>query len=126
MNRGCFICSLHLIFSNFLFCLGNTEKVCNQLCATHVVEYLLSHLQLLFCMNIIHIHSTVQSHVTCILEYCKFFIRYNSGIMCCLCKHLIPLLNIPSHYQSSIIFVQFIKMICDFLTISLNCKICLS
>ena len=35
--------------------------------------------------------------------------------MCCLCQHLIPLLDISSNNKSSVIFIQFIKVVSDFL-----------
>lgn len=71
-------------------------------------------------MDIVYIKSSIQTHITCILEKSKFFICYYSSIMSSLCQHLIPLLDIAPNHQSPIILIQLIKMISDFLSVLQN------
>lgn len=86
-------------------------------------------------MTDIHLHQTHSDkllpkylqhlihHISGILKNRKFLIRNNSCIMCCLCQHLIPLFDVSPDNKSSVIFVQFIKMVSNLLPVCLDCKI---
>ena len=126
VGRRRFFCSFYFIFAQFFLCLRYSKQICDKFRTSHVIKNFLTNRQILFLMNVINIHASIQSHIPGILEYCKFFIRNNSCIMGCLCKKLIPLLNITTHDQTPSVFIQLIKMICNFLAICLNSKICLT
>lgn len=70
-------------------------------------------------IGIIGVHRERQ-HISGILKNRKFLIRNNSCIMCCLCQHLIPLFDVSPDNKSSVIFVQFIKMVSNLMPVCLE------
>ena len=114
------------ILSELLLGLRNAEQVCDQLCTAHVVEDLLTDLQVLLAVNVIHGHAAVQSHVPGVLEYGKLICRDHTGIPGSFGKQLIPLLDIAAHDQSAAVFAQLVETVCHFLPIGLDGEIGLS
>lgn len=64
--RGRF--SLDIFSAEFFISLRGAEKVCSQLCATHVVKYLLVFLQPFSGVDLLHTQSSVQALVAFVLE----------------------------------------------------------
>lgn len=112
-----------MVTAQLLISLGGAEEVGSKFCASHMVKDMLPFFESFTLGDIFGLETSIEAHITIVLEDGVFHWRFYTGLVRCIGERLIMADEFATDSQTLLVFSQLLKVFGEFLLPGFDSKI---